>query len=314
MKRILVGDIGGTTSRLGVFEEDRILARRDFPSQDAQGLEDILELYLKELSIPRPVAACIAVAGVVRANRARVTNLPWEVDGEAIRKRTGFESFRLLNDFEATAWGVTAITGEYLEQIGGKNPHLEDQVRAVLGAGTGLGEAVIVPCPDGPKVLATEGGHADFAPRNPSEIRLLEFLLARIPHVSVEHVLSGPGLVRIHEFFVRGRAHTPAMTDPAEITRRALEGTDPTCIKTIEAFCKIYGAEAGNLALRTLALGGVYVAGGIAPKILPFLKRDGFREAFEAKGRMRSLLEEIPVFVVTHPEIGLIGAARAAPS
>jgi len=312
VRRILVGDIGGTTSRLGIFEEGRILARQDFSSRNSLNFEDILKSYLKGLSMPRPSTACIAVAGVVEANRARVTNLPWVVDGDAIRERTGFTSFQLVNDFEAVAWGVLALTGEHLVQIGGAGAQGENRVMAVLGAGTGLGEAVIVPCPDGPKVLATEGGHADFAPRNPLEIRLLEYLLMKTAPVSTEHVLSGPGLVRIRAFLTHERADSQALADPAEITRCALNGTDPVSVETLEVFCGIYGAEAGNLALRTLALGGVYVAGGIAPKILPFLSKGIFREAFEAKGKMRKVLERIPVFIVTHPEIGLIGAARAA--
>ncbi len=312
MRRILVGDIGGTTSRLGIFEEGRILARQDFSSRNSRNFEEILEPYLKGLSVPRPRVACIAVAGVVEENRARVTNLPWVVDGDAIRERTGFASFRLVNDFEAVAWGMLALTGEHLVQIGGQGTQGENQVRAVLGAGTGLGEAVIVPCPDGPKVLATEGGHADFAPQNTLEVRLLEYLLMKTAPVSIEHVLSGPGLVRIRAFLAHERANPQAMEDPAEITRCALNGTDPVSVEALEVFCGIYGAEAGNLALRTLALGGVYVAGGIAPKILPFLSKGVFRKAFESKGKMRKVLERIPVFIVTHPEIGLIGAARAA--
>jgi glucokinase len=318
--RVLAGDIGGTNARLAIMEGDAVLFQRSYPSERYTEFDRILAQFQEESPIPLPAKGCLAVAGVVVSETVKATNLPWFLDARALRGVFGLEALYLVNDFEAAAWGVTELTGEYLEQLGGGTADPTGP-KGVLGAGTGMGQAIIVPMDQGYKVLPTEGGHADFAPRSAVEIRLLRHLMADLPHVSVERVLSGPGLAAIYGFLVEERgekeglslAETLEREDPAAaITRHALEATDNLCAEALSMFCSMYGAEAGNLALKCLATGGIYVAGGIAPKILPFLKKGGFREAFEAKGRMNEVLKRIPVYVVTHLSLGLLGAAVIA--
>jgi len=318
--RVLAGDIGGTTTRLALMEGPAVLHQRRYPSGEFQEFAHVLAAFLAEAPQPFPEAGCLAVAGVVHGNRVRATNLPWTLDGEEIRDAFRLRRLVLINDFQAAAWGVTRVGPEHLVSLGGGAPDPEGP-RAILGAGTGMGQALVIPCSDGLKVLPSEGGHADFAPGNRMEIRLLEHLMEDFPHVSVERVLSGSGLVAIYRFLARDSgmpedsevARAMALEDPAAVvTRHALAGTAPLCVEALSMFCSAYGSEAGNLALKCLATGGVYIAGGIAPRILPVLTAGGFREAFEAKGRMAGVLREIPVHVVTHPEPGLLGAGFIA--
>jgi glucokinase len=318
--RVLAGDIGGTNARLAIMEGDTVLFQRSYPSESFSEFDHILAEFKKESAIPLPGKGCLAVAGVVVSDTVKATNLPWSLDGTALKGIFGLEALYLINDFEAAAWGITKLTGEHLEQIGRGTPDPAGP-KGVLGAGTGMGQAIIVPLDQGYKILPTEGGHADFAPRNAIEIRLLTHLMADMPHVSVERVLSGPGLTAIYRFLLaeRGTEESPSLAaavkrdDPAAvITRHALEAQDSLCAEALSMFCSIYGAEAGNLALKCLATGGIYVAGGIAPRILPCLRKGGFRDAFEAKGRMSEVLRRIPTYVVTHPCLGLLGAAVIA--
>ncbi len=308
--RVLAGDIGGTNARLALFEEDRILFQRQYPSSKIKGIEQAFELFQAEIGAPLPEAAAIAVAGVVEDQCVSATNIPWTLCAESIRKNTGFEKVILLNDFEAAAWGtLTLKTGELIPLGGGSRD--PSGPRAVLGAGTGLGQALVVPCESGSyRVLPTEGGHTDFAPRGEEQIQLLEFLLQEREHVSVEQVLSGPGLVNIYRFL----EDSPDLPDepdvPAWITREAMSDPGSTAARALRIFVEIYGAEAGNLALKSLATGGVYIAGGIAPRILDALAGWGFREAFEAKGRMKKVMKKIPTWVVTDTNLGLRGAAH----
>ena len=316
--KVLAGDIGGTNARLAIVDGDQVLFERHYPSGDFERFEDVLASYARDVPEQVPRSACLAVAGVVEGNRLEATNIPWTIDAHDLKERFGLKSVCLINDFEAAAWGVTVIQTRDLVRIGKGTPESHGP-KAVLGAGTGLGQAILAPCAEGYRVLPTEGGHVDFAPRDQDEIRLLRYLMREFPHVSVERILSGPGLVRIYEFLIEERGMkqdvpvTGSLKDPAAwITRNALQGTDDPCSDALEMFCRIYGAEAGNLALKCLATGGVYVAGGIAPKILPMLSDGGFRQAFEAKGRMKKILKHIPTYVVTSPQLGLLGSALMA--
>jgi len=315
--KVLAGDIGGTNARFAIIEKDKIIFERHYPSRDFDKFEDIFAVFVKDAPEPVPSSACLAVAGVVEENRVEATNIPWTIDGNDLKKRFGLETIHLVNDFEAAAWGITVLHRDHLVQIGGGKP-ISDGPKAVLGAGTGLGQAILVSCNKGYKVLPTEGGHVDFAPRNEEEIRLLRYLMKEFSHVSVERILSGPGLVHIYKFlleeqdskesvFTKQSVHEKDRA--AYITQHAVQGTDEMCRQAVRIFCSIYGAEAGNLALKCLATGGVYVAGGIAPKILPILSEGGFRQAFEAKGRMEKVLKHIPTYVVISPQLGLLGAA-----
>ena len=321
--RILAGDIGDTATRLAIYDDDEIIYERQYPSQAVSAvtkhINDFIDGFIafqkksknapKELTIMK---ACLAIAGVVKNNGVKATNLPWVIETEDIAASLGMkvEDVRLVNDFEAAAWGITALPPGQLIKIGGAEPE-PDRPKALIGAGTGLGEAIIAPVGKRKvRVIATEGGHADFAPVNETQIGLLRHLIKKFGHVSTERVLSGPGLVNIHRFLIeknKGR-HTTAGIDPAEITKGAIKDGDAVCIEALGIFSSIYGSEAGNLALRCLATGGIYIGGGIAAKILPFLTDGGFRKAFEAKGRMSATLKKIPVFLVTEPRLGLIGA------
>lgn len=320
---ILVGDVGGTKTRLALCEaasEGGATAREEvFASAGFDSLEEILQRFLGRAP-SRPLrAACFAVAGPVIEGCAKITNLPWELDERRLRELLRVE-VRLINDLEAAAHGLPAIGPAEVEV-------LQSGVRrranvALIAAGTGLGEAILIRAGDRDWVIATEGGHADFAPRSDLEMALLNYLRAAFGHVSYERLLSGPGLHNIYRF-LRDTGHVPEAPwvgerlaradDPsAAISEIALAGQDRLCAATLELFVSIYGAEAGNLALKALALGGVFVGGGIAPKILPRLRNGSFVRAFSDKGRMSGLLRSIEVSVILNPRLALIGAARMA--
>jgi glucokinase len=344
---VLAGDIGGTNARLALFEvtrhgdarpEFKTIFERTTPSRSLPSLDEIAEDFLRAAEIETKGrvgkgkgidGACLGIAGPIENNRCHATNLPWVVDGVALATRLGLPRVRLINDFSAAALGVTAVGPSDLASLGdGQQPVARGPI-AVLGAGTGLGEAFLLwnAAASRYDVIPSEGGHADFAPRTPLEAGLLQFLTDKYGRVSCERLLSGNGLVDIFAFLSREpacrtliRTETSAIlaapgadrNAAAEISQRGLAGTDPICEMALGVFCSVMGAVAGNLALTILATGGVFVAGGIAPRILAFLQKGGFREAFERKGRLHTLVERIPTFVVTHPQLGLLGAATVA--
>lgn len=327
MDWILAGDIGGTNTRLALFSPGALSEPRElrvFRSGDYESLQSIVREYLEgcagQLGGAAPVRAGFGIAGPVEGKIVKLTNLPWVVDSDKVAQRVGCGQVAFVNDFVAQCLAVTRLGPGDRHQIGGGQPVAEKPI-AVLGAGTGLGEGFLIWGGSGYIAVPSEGGHTDFAPRNPQQIRLLEFLTQRFGRVSYERVVSGPGLVNIYEFF-RDRemvAEAPAVREAihdgdagAVISRHGLERSDPLCERALDLFCTVYGAEAGNLALTCLTRGGVYVAGGIAMKILPRLEEGGFRYGFEQKGRYTAFLEGVPTFVVTHPQPGLMGAAIAA--
>ena len=323
--RVLTGDIGGTKTALAIYEvgegSPRLLRSARYPSASAPGLWPLLERFFAEGPGDERdalAAAAFAVAGVVLDGRCKTTNLPWELDERELGRQLGVAT-QLLNDFKGVALGVTALPDDQLEwlQAGEREP---SGVIAVLGAGTGLGEAILVPLPDGPRVLASEGGHADFAPRDDLEIDLLRFLLTRHCRVSYERVLSGRGLAALYDFLCAREPASELASTRARLTREdpaavvgalGVAGEDPLCVRAVDMFAGLYGAEAGNLALKTLPTGGIYLAGGIALHLLTRL-RAGFMPGFLAKGRMSPVLAKIPVAVVLDPKVGLRGAAIAA--
>ena len=312
----LVGDIGGTHARLALARaegEGFVLGEtRIFESARYSGLEPILEEYLdRRPAVERGIrAAAFGLPGPVLEGRVRTTNLPWEVDARLLRRELGV-AVALLNDLEAIAHGTLVVPADRVETLQEGEPARGN--RAVIAAGTGLGEAALFRHGDALVPSASEGGHTEFGPRDEEEIDLLRFLLARHGHVSYERIVSGPGLVSLHAFYrERVAGAGPPLSDPAEVTHRALAGEDPAAVAALSLFCSVYGAEAGNLALKVLAREGVWVAGGIAPRILPFLRRGGFLDAFRDKGRYWELMARIPVHVVLEPAVGLLGAARAA--
>jgi len=320
---ILAGDIGGTHARLAFFDVSnghyRLVSASVFPSREYSGLDEIVCKFVDDASV-HPDAACFGVAGPVRNGRVETSNLPWIIESESLAGELKLRKTVLINDLEANAWGIATLDAKdvvTLNQVKG-NP-LGNQ--AVIAAGTGLGEAGMYWDGRQHHIFACEGGHGDFAPCNHLQIELLQYLAAQHGHVSYERVLSGPGLVNIFNFLRDTKRGTePAwLTEEvrdgdlaAAISRAALEGTCPLCAQALDIFISIYAAEAGNLALKLMASGGVYLGGGIAPKVLPKLAEPRFMKTFADKGRMQSLLESMPVRVIVNDKTALMGAARCA--
>jgi glucokinase len=320
---ILAGDIGGTHARLAFYDvRDGQLSQVSysmFPSREYSGLDEIVTKFLASSSL-RPDQACFGVAGPVRNGRIEASNLPWIIDGKHLIAAAKLRHLDLINDLEANAWGIPLLAPADLVLL---NPHYSNAVgnEAVISAGTGLGEAGMYWDGKQHHIFACEGGHADFAPRNELEVDLFRYLYALFGHVSYERIVSGPGLVNVYHFLRdTGRGEEPKWlaeeilhSDPAaSISKAALNGKSALCEQALDLFISVYGAEAGNLALKLLALGGIYLGGGIAPKIISRLAGPLFMEAFLAKGRMKKLLEGIPVRVITNDNIALLGAARCA--
>lgn len=314
--RVLAADVGGTHTRVLLADSDGTrlapLRERQYASADWPDLLPILRDFLSaETALPQRV--CLAVAGPVTGDRdaqhAQVTNLPWSLDSRALATALGTTRVTLINDFAAVGHGIAALGDADLVTLQAGEPQAQAP-RAVLGVGTGLGQALLVRCGAHYTVLPTEGGHTDFAPQNELQIELLRALQREHEHVSYERLLSGAGLAFIYRFLQRDHA-APAI-DPAAVSAAALAGTDPIAVQALDAFVTLYGAQAGNLALACLPFGGLYVAGGIAPKILDRLRDGRFIAAFNAKGRMAPVTRRVPVQVVVHPNPGLLGAALVA--
>lgn len=321
---ILAGDIGGTKAALALFEERgnslEVVREGRFSTADWPGLVEVVRAFLDagDETVDR---ACLGVAGPVIGETIELTNAGWRVDRSELQATIGVDQIRFLNDLEATVYGLDALPAERLETLAAGEPRGTHS--AMIAAGTGLGMAILVHVDGRPRAIASEGGHVDFAPRNEDEMALHAFLHARHGHVSTERVVSGPGIHTIYEFLRdTGREPEPAglaerlaeVADPsAEISDAALEGEPAICVRAMELFIDAYGAAAGNLALTALGLGGLYVGGGIAPRILPLLRADDrFLRAFRAKGRLTELLSVVPVHVVLEPRAALLGAARCA--
>jgi glucokinase len=320
---VLAGDVGGTKTLLALVERDgtgiRLLHERRFGSAAYPGLAPIVAEFIAA-SAATVESACFGVPGAVAAGECRTPNLPWVIRAVELAAASGIARVRLVNDFAAAALGVLALGPESLSTLQAGIP-VEHGPRAVLGAGTGLGEALLVW--DGRRyaVVPTEGGHADFAPQGDEQRAMQRHLEERHRgRVSVERVVSGPGLARIHEFLVAHGTPLPpavrdalAVEDPAAvISRLGMSGADAGCAHALELFVAAYGAEAGNLALRSLPTGGLYVAGGVAPKIRPRIEDGAFMAAFRAKGRMTEMMATFPVHLVLEPKVGLLGAAVEA--
>jgi glucokinase len=320
---ILAGDIGGTHARLAYFQPQNghllLVSERTFPSREHSELGEIVGQFLDD-SGTRPEAACFGVAGPVRNGRVETSNLPWVIEQSRLAKQIRLPATLLINDLEASAWGIGALAdGDLVPLNCVSTPAVGNQ--AVIAPGTGLGEAGLFWDGRRHHVFACEGGHTDFGPQGDLQIELVRFLAARFGHVSYERILSGPGLVNVYEFLRDSGcgkesaefAVTLKKGDPAAvISRAALDGTPALAVKALDLWIAVYGAEASNLALKVMATGGLFLAGGISPKILAKLTGPVFMENFLVKGRMRPLVESIPVQVVTNEKAGLLGAARCA--
>lgn len=335
---LLAGDVGGTKTLLGLFgaapERPLPIEVGEFVTLDYDGLDAMIREFLRVRNVDaRGIrAACFGVAGAVTEQVARLTNVPWLVDGERTADTVGLRRSRVLNDLEALAYAVPVLDPDELAVIQ-QGVAVPGGNAAVIAAGTGLGEAMLLNLEGRFVPGASEGGHADFAARTTREMQLVEELTPIFGRVGNEVVISGPGIVNIYQFTHRAFGTGPLITPnsilparlcaavgnvrdgselPARITGAALERRCPNCVETLEMFVSAYGAEAGNLALRTVATAGVYVGGGIAPKILPALTDGLFLEAFRAKEPMAHLVATIPVAVILNDEAGLLGAAVRA--
>lgn len=322
---ILAGDLGGTKTVLALFDggASGLTLVRDavFPSKAHATFDEVVKEFLTA-GTEQPHSACFGVAGTVIEGKAHTTNLPWSLEEKALADVVKVRRAKLMNDLEATAFGMTHLRPDELVKLSAENSARRRGHSGVIAAGTGLGEAILYWDGELYHPIASEGGHGDFGPRNDLEIELLQYLRGEFgDHVSYERVLSGPGAGNLYRF-LRDRGHYPESPEVAEAMRvgdpnatigeRGISGSDPLCAATVDLFCSLYGAEAGNLALRSVALGGIYVGGGIAPKLLPALRRGEFMRSFTAKGRFHDFLSSIEVNVALNPRAALLGAAYFA--
>jgi glucokinase len=326
--RFLVADVGGTRTTMAigtVLPAPALVAHRIYPSQECAGLEAIVSDFLA-----RPEAAahkdrirraCFSVAGPVAGNRATLTNLGWKVDGTILAQSLQLPAVELINDFTAAGQGISLLAATEIETLQEGRP-VARATRLIIGAGTGLGVGLLTWQDGDYAVHPSEAGHSDFAPVDELQDQLLAYLRRTFGRVSYERIVSGPGLMRIFSFLQASGAGIPSRPlldasnkrdDTADlIAEFALSKLDPLAVRALDLFVAVYGAFAGNMALATLAHGGVYISGGIAPKILAKLGEGGFMRAFTAKGRFSELLAQMPVHVVKNPQVGLLGALRVA--
>ncbi len=346
---LLAGDIGGTKTSLRLVDAEAAASgtkllwttryEDTYPSQEYADLTPLVQQFLQMAAAqlgytPRVAQACFGVAGPVVNDTSELTNLSWFLAAERLQRELAIPQVCLINDFVAIGYGILGLSPQDIVTLQAGEPDPNAPI-AVVGAGTGLGECFVIPRSDGThQVFASQGGHTDFAPRSPLEFQLLQYLQEknRLDRVSVERVVSGMGIAAVYQFL---RDHNPDAESPrlgplyrawlqetgqedqsidlsVEISNAALLDGDYLSVQTMKLFVAAYGAEAGNLALKLLSYGGLYIAGGIAAKILPLLQQGDFLNAFNNKGRMRSLMHQIPVHVVVNPAVGLIGATLRA--
>ena len=312
----LVADIGGTNARFGLVGRGsgEIISIARYNVAEHEFLSDAIDHFLQHVSDlslwqPLPTAACLALACPVEGDVMQFTNSPWRVDRYNVNAQLGGAPIDIINDFAAVGYAVSDLHTTDWQQLGG-GAGLANAPIVVLGPGTGLGVCSLVPVGQGFTVVPGEGGHVDFAPIDAQEIAVHKILQARFGRVSAERLLSGVGIMNIYQSLAQLAGKPPLHSKPEDIHDAALVGIESLAVKSLELFCRVLGSFAGNLALTLGAKGGVYFAGGIAPKLLPFLESTEFRHRFDAKGRFRSYLSDVPVRVVTKDDLGVLGAAN----
>ena len=336
---LLAGDIGGTKTILRLVEvtkadDFQAIHGETYVSANYPDLVPMVQQFLKSAQASSPDVACFAIAGPVVNNTSKLTNLDWFLDNQRLAKELNIDRVSLINDFAAVCYGIPGLKDSDYHTLQ-KGTLLKNAPIQVIGAGTGLGEGFLVPHNSSYLVQATEGGHADFAPRSELEWQLLQYLENKhqIDRVSVERVVSGQGIVAIYQFLRDTEFAAPMAVveekvkawekqveqgqkrtvDPAAtISQAALEKKDPLCEKTMQMFVEAYGAETGNFALKLLPYGGIYIAGGIAAKNMTLMQDGHFLNSFKQKGRLSSVLEEIPVYIILNPQVGLLGSVMYA--
>ncbi len=314
-KTLLVGDVGGTNARFAIARSrDGVLSldhHESFKGADHPTFLAGVRAFIDECDV-KPTGGVIAVAGPVTDGEIDLTNSPWRVS-ETELGSLGLNPVRLINDFEALAWGAPVIPRDQLASLGGPDEGDADAAIAVLGPGTGFGVSALVRDGRGGEMaMPSEGGHACFAPGDPVEDEILRIMRRRYDRVSIERLICGPGLLNMHRALAEIDGRESHIDDPAVITTEAMANPNSPCGATLARFCAILGAVAGDIALTTGARGGVYIAGGIAPRILPFLQASPFRERFERKGRFQDYMAAIPTHVILHKHAALLGSARVA--
>ncbi len=305
----LVADIGGTHIRFALVEPDGALAhpwRRRV--QEYASLAEAIEAYLSHAGAPPPRRAALAVAAPVVGDVVTMTNHPWSFSIETLSERFGFERLRVVNDFVANALAIPRLAEEDREQIGSGSP-VPDCDIGVIGPGSGLGVSALIHSPAGPTPIEGEGGHVTMCPADEREGVVLDILRRRYGHVSAERVLSGPGLVNLYRALCEASNAPAREYSPEEVADSSIRETDACASEALAMFCAMLGTVAGNLALTLGARGGVYIAGGIVPKLGAYFPRSGFRTRFESKGRFEVYLKNIPTYVITHRTAALLGAA-----
>ena len=320
---VLVGDIGGTKTNLGIFIRGKrrpiIKHSSSYPSRDFKGLEDIINLFLSENPL-KIKSACFGVAGPVANGRCKTTNFPWDIQALRIKKTFGLKKVKLINDLSAMAASVPYLTKSDIFALNQSRPEKNGNI-SLIAPGTGLGQALLVYSGTGYAPVPSEGGHVDFAPGNEIEAGLLKYLWKEYNHVSLERIISGIGIVNIYNYLKStGKYNEPGWLvekiksdDPAKVINKvAFEKGQKLCLETVDIFLSILGAAAGNIALTGLTKGGVYVGGGIPPKMLWRFKEDIFMKAFVNKGRFSGLMEKIPVNIILNSNAALLGAAIEA--
>lgn len=322
---ILAGDIGGTKIKLAVFKiEGEILyveSQHEFSSNTFSSFTEVIRTFEKQVSLPKIYAACFGIAGPVIDGHCRTTNLPWDIDKVELQQYLGVDKVHLMNDLEAMSYGMLYMPDDEFVNLNPSARSFSGNY-AVIAAGTGLGEAMLYHDGTHYHAIASEGGHSDFAPVTEQQDKLLNWMRHRYPeHVSYERILSGPGIYTLYEFLSEiGFAPEPVSMMNLEdgkdrsamVSECAFNEDDPLCLEALRMFAEIYGAEAGNLALKSMSLGGVFIGGGIAPKILPILRQNYFMNAFTRKGRFEKMLRGMQVRISLNPETALLGAAYFA--
>lgn len=318
---MLAGDVGGTKTRLVICRSrggtGEVLVKKTYPSREFESLEEIIHTFLAEHEYTAS-RACFGVAGPVKGESARITNLPWTISSTLLRERLGFEEVILLNDLEAMAYGISLVEPEQLEIINEGIP-VKGGVRALIAPGTGLGVVFLTWQQGRYKAHASEGGHTEFGPRNDLEVALLNYLRRKYDHVSYEKVCSGVGIPHLYDFF----RDTCEYDIPKEfetslrsagdktplIVNAAMEqpGDNPICVAVVELFASILAAQAGNLALMVACYGGLYIGGGIPPRMIDFIKSEDFLRSFRDKGRLSSMVADIPIRLITKPDLAISG-------
>lgn len=307
---ILLGDIGGTNARFAILRGDIIGHAANLKVASYAQATDAIGAYIKGLGDQARIdAAAIAVAGPVKDRAAKLTNGTWQIDAGEIESRFKLSRVRLVNDFAAQAWAIPRLDSSALRKIG-DGEAVAGAPRAVLGPGTGLGVASYLPPPAGPAVIVGEGGHATMPATDEREAAILAALRARFGHVSAERVLSGEGMVNLYDTIAALDGETPPRRNPSEITKAALAQECAVSQATLDQFCAMLGTVAGNLALTLGAQGGVYIAGGIGPRVADYFAASRFRARFEDKGRFKSYLAPIPTWLVSHPAPAFLGLAE----